>query len=355
MIIALIGFSNSGKTTIFNALTHQKIETSPFITPPEVVHKGILYVEDSRLKKISEIVKPKKTTFATIECIDLAGFLKNNSSHNFKIIRKIFDADALVYVLRAFDKSAVAYQFESIDPLRDLKELEYELLMTDLDLITKRIERIDEQKKRGQKVNEKEREVLELFRKHLEEGKSLREISLKDEMLVEIRHLSFITMKPAFAVINMNEKGFNEDKFKEINFPKICGTLEYEISQLPEEEKAGFLNAMNIDEPVNKKIIRKVYEILNYISFFTTAHQEVRAWSIKKGTKAIDAAGKIHSDIKKGFIRAEVISYSDYMMLNGDMNLAKQKGIFRLEGKEYEIKDGDIITFRFKVYLERNS
>ncbi len=349
MIIALVGFANAGKTMIFNAMTHQKIDTSPYITPPDITHKGVLHVEDMRLKRISEIIKPKKTTFATVECIDVAGFLKNNPAHNSKVIREIIDADAIIYVLRGFDDPSVIYQFETIDPFRDFNELEYELLMIDLDLVTKRIERIDEQKKKGQKINEKEREVLEFLREHLEGGHTLREVNLGDDQLLEIRHLNFITMKPAFAVINLDEKSFNEDKFKENQFIRICGILESEIGQLPEEEITSFLEAMSIDEPVNKKIIRKAYEILNYISFFTAGPQEVRAWSIKKGTKAVDAAGKIHSDIQRGFIRAEVVSYDDFIMVNGDMNLAKQKGIFRLEGKEYEVKDGDVITFRFKV------
>lgn len=349
MRIALTGFSNSGKTTIFNAMTHQKIDTSPHITPPNIIHKGILNVDDPRLRKISELVKPKKTTFATVECIDTAGFLKNNPTHNSKIIKEINDVDALIYVLRGFDEPSAAYQFDIIDPLRDFNELEYELLMIDLDLVTKRIERIDEQKKKGQKINEKEKEVLEFLREHLEGGQSLRTADIRDEQLLEIRHLNFLTLKPAFAVINLDEKSFNEGKFKDTEFIRICGILESDIGQLPEEEISSFLEAMGIDEPVNKKIIRKAYEILDYISFFTAGPQEVKAWSIKKGTKAVQAAGKIHSDIQRGFIRAEVISYEDFISLECDFNLARQKGVLRLEGKDYEVKDGDIINFRFKI------
>lgn len=349
MIIALTGFANSGKTTIFNAMTHQKIDISPYITPPDVTHKGVLHVEDLRLKIISEIIKPQKTTFATVECIDVAGFLKNNPTHNSKVIREITDADALIYILRGFDDLSVTYQFEAIDPFRDLNELEYELLMIDLDLVTKRIERMDEQKKKGQKINEREKEILEFFKRNLEAGQALNKLNIKNEQFMEIRHLNFITLKPSFPVINVDETSFNIGKFRDTKFIRICGKLENEIELLPEEEKEIFFKAMGIDEPVSKKIIRKVYEVLNYISFFTIVSPEVRAWSIKRGTKALDAAGKIHSDIQKGFIKAEVISYDDFVLVNGDMNLAKQKGIFRIEGKEYEVKDGDIITFRFKV------
>lgn len=349
MKIALTGFSNSGKTTLFNALTHQKIDTSPSITPPDIIHRGIIQVEDSRLKNISEIVKPKKTTFATVECIDTAGFLKNNPVHNSKVIRNITEADALIYVLRGFEDLSIPYQFDSLDPSRDFSELEYEFLIIDLDLVTKRIERMDEQKKKGQKINEREREVLIFLQEHLENGKPLRTAQISDEQFIEIRHLNFLTLKPLLAVTNVDEKTFNSGKYKELDFITICGSLESEISQLPYDEVYNFLDAMGVDEPVSKKIIKKVYEILNYITFFTIISQEVRAWSIHKGTKAVEAAGKIHSDIQRGFIKAEVISYEDFLSVQGDLGLAKQKGILRLEGKEYEVKDGDIITFRFKI------
>ncbi len=349
MKIALIGFSNSGKTTLFNAMTHQKIEVLPSITPPETVHKGVLQVEDERLRKISEIVKPKKTTFANVECIDTAGFLRNNPSHNTKVTRELYEADALIFVLRGFDSPSVPYQFDSIDPFRDLNELEYELLMFDLDLITKRIERMDEQKKKGQKINDREREILENLKIHLEESNPIRTYPLSDEQLREIKHLSFLTIKPFLSVINVDEKSFSLGKYKEKDVMIVCAPLEMEINQLPENEVSTFLEALGIEEPVSKKIIRKAYELLDYISFFTAGPQEVRAWSIKKGTKAVEAAGKIHSDIQRGFIRAEVIAYNDFILSDGDFIIAKQKGVFRLEGKEYEVKDGDVITFRFKI------
>lgn len=349
MKIALTGFSNSGKTTIFNAMTGQKIETSPSITPPDQIHKGILQVEDHRLIEIGKIANPKKLTFATVESIDTAGLLRNNPSHNTKVIRELYDSDALIYVLRGFDNPAVPNQFDSVDPIRDFNELEYEFLMIDLDLVTKRIERIDEGKKKGQKVNQKEREILEFFKEHLEEGSTLRNLTISDSDLAEIKHLNFLTNKPSFAVVNLDEESYNSGKFVDSGFIRICGTLESEISQLPKEEALKFLEALNIDEPVSKKIIRKAYEELDYISFFTAGPQEVRAWSIRRGTKALLAAGKIHSDIQRGFIRAEVISYEDFVAVNGDVNQAKQRGIFKLEGKEYEVKDGDVITFRFKV------
>ncbi|GAB5046153.1 DUF933 domain-containing protein [Thermodesulfovibrio sp. TK110] len=349
MRIALTGFFNSGKTTIFNATAYQKIETSSYPTQAEKVHKGVLQVDDPRLRKISEMINPKKTTFAQVECIDLPGLIKDNPSHNSKVIKQMMDADALIYILRGFEELSVPYQFNTIDPVRDLNELEYEFIMIDLDLVTKRIERISEHKKKGQKINEAEMEILEFLKNHLEEGNPLRIMKITEQQIKQIRHLNFLTLKPAFAVINADEKSFNEGRFKDTGFLIICGSLESEIIQLPQDEISNFLDAIGIDEPVSKKIIRKAYEILDYISFFTAGPQEVKAWSIKKGTLAVDAAGKIHSDIQRGFIRAEVISYNDFVVLEGDLNLAKQKGVLRLEGKEYEVKDGDIITFRFKV------
>lgn len=349
MKIALTGFANSGKTTIFNAITHQKIETSPSITTPDLIHRGIIQVHDKRLEKISHIVNPKKTTFASIECIDVAGILRKNLNHNLRVIREIIDADALIYVLRGFEDPSVPYQFDSINPMRDFQEIEYELLIFDLELVTKRIERMDEQKKKGQKINSKEKEIMDFFRENLEQGKPLRMLSLDEETSREIRHLNFITLKPILPIVNVDEKSFNDKKFKELGFIRICGKLESEISQLSEEDEKNFLEAMGIDEAVSNKIARKAYEILDFISFFTAGPQEVRAWSIKRGTKAVTAAGKIHSDIQRGFIKAEVISFDDFLSLNGDLNLAKQRGILRFEGKEYEVKDGDIINFRFKI------
>lgn len=349
MKIALTGFFNSGKTTIFNAMTDQKIETSLYPTQADVVHKGVLQVDDPRLRKISKLVNPKKTTFAQVECTDIAGLIKENPSHNAKVIKEIMDADALIYTLRGFEDLSVPYQFDTIDPQRDFNELEYEFIMIDLDLVIKRIERMFEQKKKGQKINNEEMEVLEILREHLENGQPVRKIQLTEEQMKQIKHLNFLSLKPAFGVINADENSFNTGKFRDTGFLTICGSLENEIIQLPQNEISNFLDAMGIDEPVSKKIIRKAYEILEYISFFTAGPQEAKAWSIKKGTKAVDAAGKIHSDIQRGFIRAEVISYNDFVSLEGDLNLAKQKGLLRLEGKEYEVKDGDIITFRFKV------
>lgn len=349
MKVALVGFYNSGKTTLFNAMTKQRIETSIYQTSSDVVHRGILHVEDSRLIKISELVNPKKTTFTTIECVDPAGLIKNNTVHNSKVIKEIMDADALLYVLRGFEDLSIPYQFDSIEPLRDFKEIDYELLMIDLDLVIKRIERIIEQKKKGQKINNKEVEVLNIFKESLEEGRPLRNINLNSDLLREIKHLSFISLKPSFAVINTDEKSFNKGKYRDTGFIEICAILESEINQVPEEEINKFLSEMGIDEPASKKIIRKAYESLNYISFFTAGHKEARAWSIQKDTKAVEAAGKIHSDIQRGFIKAEIISYNDFISVGGDLAVAKHKGILRLEGKEYIVKDGDIITFRFKI------
>lgn len=348
MKVALVGFYNSGKTTIFNAITGQSAETKPSITPSDNVHKGIIHVQDSRLNKISEILKPKKITPALIECIDPAGFIKGNTVHNNQILSIIKDADLFIYVLRGFERADVPYQFEDINPERDFKELEYEFLILDLDLVTKRIERMTEQRKKGQKINEREMEILKSFAKNLELSIPLRDRDIKEEELNEIRHLNFFSLKPILAIVNVNEKA-NQDEEYDSKFLTACGSLEMELAKFSEKERLDFFKEFGINKPLNIKLSQKIYETLNYITFFTTVSDELRAWSIKKGTKAWDAAGKIHSDIQKGFIKAEVISYEDFISLNGDLGLARQKGIIRFEGKDYEVKDGDIITFRFKV------
>jgi len=348
MKIALTGFFNSGKTTIFNALTHQKIETSLYPTPAETVHKGIFYVDDPRLKKISELVNPKKITPVTIECIDPAG-LTDSSVHNSKIFKELINADAVVYILRGFEDLSVPYRFETVDPVRDLNEIDYEVILSDLELVSKRIEKMTEQKKKGQKINEKEMEVLEFLRGYLEGGKPLRKLNLTEETLREIRHLSFLSLKPFLSIINADENSFKENRFKDTGILTVCGLLEMELCELSEEDINSFASVMGIQELLTRKITEKIYQTLNCISFFTIVSGEVRAWSIKKGTKAVEAAGKIHSDIQRGFIKAEVISYNEFVSVDGDISLARNKGILRLEGKEYEIKDGEIITFRFKV------
>lgn len=348
MKIALIGFFNSGKTTVFNVLTHQKKETSVYPASSDTVHRGVIHIDDLRLIKLSEIVKPKKTTSAQLQCVDPAGLIKNNASHNAKVIKQIVDADAFVYVLRGFEDYSVPYQFDSVNPVRDLDELEYEFIMLDLDLVTKRIEKMDEQKKKGQKVNEKEREILLFLRENLEDGKALRAF-IKDKQLMEIKHLRFLTQKPVLPVINIDEKSFYNKKFQETALITICATLETELRELSYDETKALLEVAGVSEPVSEKIIREIFKVLNHIYFFTILSHEVRAWSIKKNTKAVDAAGRIHSDIQRGFIRAEVISYNDFISLEGNLSLAKQKGLLRVEGKDYEVKDGDIITFRFKI------
>ncbi|MDW7973176.1 MAG: DUF933 domain-containing protein, partial [Thermodesulfovibrio sp.] len=318
------------------------------ITSSEIVHKGVISLKDFRLDKISEILNPKKVTSVQIECIDPAGFIKGNTSHNNQILKVIGDADLFIYILRGFEKPEAPYQFEDVDPERDLKELDYEFLIADLDLVIKRLERMSEQKKKGQRINEKEMETLKFIAKYLESNQPLRSVGLTEENIREIRHLNFFTLKPTIAIINADEKFI---KSKNYNSQTIVtdGELEAELVKFSEKERLNFLKELGIEKPLNYRVGEKVYEILNYITFFTVVSEEVRAWSIKRGTKAWEAAGKIHSDIQRGFIKAEIISFRDFIEVRGDFGLAKQKGILRFEGKDYEVKDGEIITFRFKV------
>lgn len=364
MKVALIGISNSGKTTLFNAITGMNIETQIYPTIIEKPHIGVVKVPDERLYKIADIFKPKKITPASIEIIDYIGLTKGDIEQNKKVFELIKDVDAIVYVIRAFEDDTIIHPYGKIDPLSDLKTIELELIFADLELIEKRIERINLSLKQGKKINESEKNILITFKEYLSNEISLRDIPLNDEQLLEIKHLQFLSIKPMVIVLNVSEKKFNSDILKDYinsihNYQhKINKTikpiitisckLEMELSQLSYNDAILFLNELGIDKPASQKLIQECYNILNLITFFTYAGDEVKAWSIKKGTPAIKAAGKIHSDIERGFIKAEVISYDEFIKF-GDINILKGKGLLRLEGKNYEIKDGDIVHFRFNI------
>lgn len=359
MKVALIGLSNSGKTTLFNALTGQNLDTTIYPTTSGTPNIGVVKVPDERLDKLSEIFKPKKTTYTTIEYIDYIGLTKGDSIQNRKVFDLIKDVDAIVNVVRAFEDDSVIHPLGTIDPLRDIETVEFELIFEDLELIDKRLDKIEQALKRGKKPDEVEKRMLLKCKEFLDKGISLRNVVFNEDDYRAMRHLQFISIKPEIIVLNIEEKKLNTIYPKEIeehiikNYPSsriltICGKLEMEISQLPQEEAKLFLDDLKISESASIKLIHMCYEVLGLITFFTTVGDELRAWSIKKGTNALKAAGKIHSDIEKGFIKAEVISYDDFIAV-GNMSSAKEKGLLRLEGKTYEIKDGDIVNFRFNV------
>lgn len=361
MKVVITGLANSGKTAIFNALTGQRAETTPYPSTGGAPNVGVVKVPDERVDRLSAIFKPKKTTYAAVEYVDYAGLTKGDPKHNKSVFDLVKDADALVHVARAFEDASVMHPLGGIDPVRDVKAVESELLFGDFELVEKRLESIEQMAKKGKKPPEDEKRVLLKCREALEKELPLRLLALTEDELKAIRHMQFYTMKPEVVVINTGEGDLNSAQAQEAEAEiksilgayasviTLCGKIEMELSELPPGEAKAFLEDLGISEPASKRLIQATYTLLGLISFLTTGEDEVRAWTISRGITALKAAGKIHSDIEKGFIRAEVISYDDFMSVGGDMSLARSKGVLRLEGKTYEVKDGDIINFRFSV------
>ncbi|MBI4654382.1 MAG: redox-regulated ATPase YchF [Nitrospirae bacterium] len=376
MRLLITGFSNSGKTTIFNALAGLNFEVTVYPTlassNPEP-HIGIVNVPDSRVERLSAVYKPKKKTFATIEYIDYIGFTKGDTAQNFRVFNFIKEADAIVHVIRAFDDPAVLHPMESIDPVRDARDFESELILGDLEFIEKRLERIEHSLKRGEKKTVKpgDKELLLKCMSALESEIPLRHLEFTEEEKKLMQAYQLLSISPEIIVLNMAEGDLKTDKESRLkaeleNYFKaksptpnsqapdypvlfLCGKIEMEVSQLLVEERAEFLKELSIKEPATDKLCRISYERLGLITFFTVGEDEVKAWTIKKGTNAQKSAGKIHSDIERGFIRAEVIGFDDFVQSGENMVTAKGKGLLRLEGKEYIVRDGDIINFKFNV------
>jgi GTP-binding protein YchF len=357
--VSIIGLSNTGKTTIFNALTGQNVETTMYPTTSGEPHMGMVKVPDFRVDKLSKIFKPKKTGFATIEYIDFIGITKGDAEQNKKVFDLIKDVDAIVHVVRVFEDDSVVCPMGSIDPLRDIDAVGMELIFSDLEFVEKRLGRMEEGKKRGKKPNEAEKKLLVKCRESLEKEIALRDIEFSEDEQNAMKPLQFLSTKPVVVVLNIGEKDLNTDsvtnlqstlqtRYPSLSVLPLCGKIEMEIAQLATDEKQMFLDDLGIDKPASDKLIHTCYAMLGLVSFLTVGEDEVRAWTIRKNTPAVSAAGKVHSDIERGFIRAEVISYEDFMAA-GSLHAAKEKGLLRLEGKTYEVKDGDIINFRFNV------
>jgi len=360
MKIGLIGLNQTGKTTLFNLLTGKTDGISS--GGKASANMGTGAVPDERIDFLSGIFKPKKTTYAKLDIIDVAGFsvsADGQSSGAAVFLNDVRPCDALVHVLRAFDSPSVAHDMGDIDPARDLEAVESEMLMADLEMIEKRIGRI----KTGKKItkeNEFELALLERCFTWLDDGGSILTMDMTDEERLAVKSFTFLTEKPRIAVINLDEAQWesktypNQEALKamceklDIPLIELCVETELEITKLPEEDKAMFMEEMAIEQPGIAILARAVYEHLGLISFLTVGEDECRAWTIENGTIAKHAAGKIHSDIERGFIRAEVVKYDSIYEL-GSMAKVKEKGLFRLEGKEYIVLDGDIINFRFNV------
>jgi len=360
MKVIIAGLTNSGKTTLFNALTGQNLETTLYPTTSGDPNLGVVRVPDPRVDSLSGIFMPKKTAYATIEYADFLGITKGDIKQNRKVFDLMKDADTIVHVVRAFQDESVVHPLGGINPIRDFETLELELIFGDLEFVEKRLERMEEAiKKRGKKPDESEKKILLKCRDFLLKEVPLRDVDFNEDEVKSMRPLQFLSTVPEVIVLNVGEKDLHsqqavefqsslQEKYPNLPVLKLCSRLEMEIAQLPSDEKKPFLEELGIDEPASNKLINTCYSLLGLISFLTVGEDEVRAWTIKNSTSALHAAGKVHSDIERGFIRAEVISYDDFIAA-GSMHAARDKGLLRLEGKTYEVRDGDIINFRFNV------
>jgi len=362
MKIGIVGLPNVGKSTMFNAITKAGAECAnyPFCTiEPNV---GIVAVPDERLDALTEMYHPEKTTHAVIEFVDIAGLVKGASKGEGlgnKFLSHIREVDSIAQVVRCFEDPNIVHVDGSINPIRDIETINFELALADLETVEKRLDRAKKNLKADKKYQE-EIDVLEKVKQALEQGKPARTVELTEEENELIRDAFLLTKKPVLYIANIAEAELGKednDMVKQVReYAKqenaevipLCVKIEEELSTLSGEDKQEMLEALGLKESGLDVVVKASYRLLGLISFLTAGEPEVRAWTIKDGTKAPQAAGKIHSDIERGFIKAEVISYED-LMKEGSMVAAKEKGLVRAEGKEYVMKDGDIVLFRFNV------
>ncbi len=364
MKLGIVGLPNVGKSTLFNAITKAGAESAnyPFCTiDPNI---GVVAVPDERLDVLAKMYNPKKVTPTSIEFLDIAGLVRGASRGEGlgnKFLSHIREVDAIVHVVRCFDDGDIVHVDGSVDPARDIETINLELIFSDIEAVDKRIEKTKKQMKSGDKKYLAELAILESIKENLEKGLPVRTMKFDPEQLEYVDQLFLLTSKPVLYCANVSEDGISTAdqnpyvaKVKEIADAEgsevivICAKIEEEIAQLEDDEKKMFLEELGLSESGLDKLVKASYKLLGLISFLTAGEQEVRAWTIVKGTKAPQAAGKIHSDFERGFIRAEIVAYDDLVRL-GSMAAAKEQGLVRSEGKEYVMQDGDVTLFRFNV------
>jgi len=357
MKIGLIGLPRSGKTTLFNLLTGARVATSRYDTGRVELNTGVARVPDARVDRLSALFKPKKTTFATFDVVDLAGIAKGERAG--LDTKEFRNADALLHVVRAFADPAL----EAPAPRRDIEDLETELILADLEVVERRLERLDASlKKRRTDVEAREQEVLARLKTALESETPLRALTLPEDDVKAIRGFTFLSQKPILHCVNVDEKAVTEGDRVAATYGLdaiaarphtrigwVSAVIEMEVAELAGDEQAAFLADLGLKEPAIRRVLRDCYALLGLISFFTVGEDEVRAWSIPQQTRAQDAAGAVHSDIARGFIRAEVVGYDELIAVEGSFPDIRAKGQLRLEGKDYVVRDGEICHFRFNV------
>lgn len=365
MKLGIVGLPNVGKSTLFNAITQAGAESAnyPFCTiEPNV---GVVGVPDSRLIKLVEMYNPKKVTPAVIEFYDIAGLVKGASKGEGlgnKFLSHIREVAAIVHVVRCFEDTNIVHVEGSVDPLRDIETINLELVFSDLEVLERRMDKTTKSVRSGDKKAQEELLFMEGLKNHLEAGKPVRTYDMTKDELDLVEQYFLLTSKPVLYAANLSEddliNGYDDNPYlkkvmelaasENSEVIPICAKVEEEISLLDDDEKAAFLGEYGLEEPGLDRLIKTSYKLLGLMSFLTAGSDEVRAWTIKRGTKAPQAAGKIHTDFERGFIRAEIVNYDDLIICGSEV-AAKEKGLVRLEGKDYVMKDGDVVNFRFNV------
>ncbi|MGN0571476.1 MAG: redox-regulated ATPase YchF [Candidatus Fimenecus sp.] len=364
MKLGIVGLPNVGKSTLFNAITNAGAQSANYAFCTIEPNVGVVAVPDTRLDKLAEMYHPQKLTPATIEFVDIAGLVKGASKGEGlgnKFLSHIREVDAIIHVVRCFDDDDIIHVEGSVDPQRDIETINLELILSDIEILDRRIDRSKKAMK-GDKSLQAEVEFFERLRRELENGVNARAVEMTDEETEMLSTVALLSSKPVIYACNMSEDDFansiaENERYKAVckiaasegaEVLPICAELEAQIASLSKEEKELFLADLGIEQGGLDLLIQRSYHLLGLISYLTAGEPEVRAWTITRGTKAPQAAGKIHSDFERGFIRAEVISF-DELMACGTMQAAKEKGKIRSEGKEYVMQDGDIVLFRFNV------